>query len=287
MGWLGWRFQCAAGHRWRASAPSIFRGTWCPQCGGDQHDLLTGIRAYARAQGGECLETVTPTRSTGARMRCIKGHEWLQRLDVLYQGGWCPRCVGQEVTIADMQQLAGHLGGVCLSTRYTHSETRLRWACAAGHEFRLLPVQVRDGSWCKTCDWIAGTLGTALECARKRGGTLVGELGDVHSAPLQWCCAAGHTWLASAKVIAAGCWCPTCADTRLTIEEMQRVAQKNLGRCLSEVYVNTLTKLLWECQEGHQWWALPNNIRNLGRWCPTCSYREGWAKRRADAKDRR
>ena len=282
-----WRFQCAAGHRWQTKAAAIFRGDWCPRCTGDRHDLLAGLRALAAAHGGECLETATPTRSTGARMRCSKGHEWLAALSVLYLGSWCPPCARRKETIADMQQLAESLGGRCLSTRYTDPSRRLRWACAAGHEFLFRPFHVRRGSWCRTCDWIAGTLGDALECARKRGGTLAGEIGSVRHASLLWRCAAGHTWLAPARTISAGHWCPSCADTRLSIEEMRRVAQKNLGRCLSEVYVNTQTHLLWECQEGHQWWALPNNVRSLGRWCPTCRHRDAGAKRRADAKDRR
>lgn len=282
-----WRFRCAVGHRWQASAQAIFRGEWCPRCGPGKPDLLAGLRAFARARGGECLDTVTPSRRTGPRMRCSNGHEWLASFSALYQGSWCPRCAGRSVTITDMQQLAANLGGRCLSTKYTRSENRLRWACAAGHEFRLLPHQVREGSWCRICDFLTGTLGKALECARKKGGALVGKSESVRRTPLKWRCAAGHTWLAPAQRVAAGHWCPSCADTRLTIEEMQRVAQRNLGRCLSQVYVNTQTKLLWECQEGHQWWALPNNIRNLGRWCPTCGHREGGAKRRADAKDRR
>ena len=86
--------------------------------------------------------------------------------------------------------------------------------------------------------------------------------------------------------IAAGHWCATCADTRLTIEEMHRTAHKNLGHCLSTEYVNSQTKLLWECSERHQWWASPNNIR-MGKWCRICSQRAAWVQRRADAKDRK
>ena len=45
------------------------------------------------------------------------------------------------------------------------------------------------------------------------------------------------------------------------------------GRGLSLVgdYINTKTKTTFECDEGHQWEAEPNNILNHGSGCPHCS----------------
>ena len=59
-------------------------------------------------------------------------------------------------------------------------------------------------------------------------------------------------------------------NARLTIEIMQQHAEDNGGKCLSEKYKNSFTKLKWECKEGHQWMALPVNIRNNKTWCPYC-----------------
>lgn len=282
-----WSFECAAGHTWRSSLHEILGGGWCARCGENQGGGLADLRAFAQAWGGECLATRTPAGRGRVSMRCGNGHEWMAPVPSLRKGHWCPRCAGREATIADMQKLAGHLGGRCLSARYGGAEGSLRWVCAAGHEFRLKPRQVREGSWCRICDWMTGTLGEALERAREKGGALDGEIGTRRLDRLRWRYAAGHTWLATTKTIAAGHWCPTCADTRLSIEEMQLIASRNLGRCLSEVYVNASTKLLWQCQEGHQWWAMPMNIKNNGQWYPTCRRRDAWATRRADAKDRR
>ena len=60
---------------------------------------------------------------------------------------------------------------------------------------------------------------------------------------------------------------------KLTIEEMQGIASRRGGKCLSNKYKNNQSKLLWECSKGHQWEAIPTNIQK-GKWCPTC-YREG------------
>jgi len=57
---------------------------------------------------------------------------------------------------------------------------------------------------------------------------------------------------------------------RLTIELMQNLALEKHGRCLSDVYVNTKTKLTWECSKGHQWESVPGSILQ-GCWCPKCA----------------
>jgi len=57
---------------------------------------------------------------------------------------------------------------------------------------------------------------------------------------------------------------------KVTIEEMQRIAKKRRGKCLSDTYANAHRKLLWECAEGHQWAASPNSIKR-GTWCSRCT----------------
>jgi hypothetical protein len=56
---------------------------------------------------------------------------------------------------------------------------------------------------------------------------------------------------------------------KLTIEEMKTIAKKRGGKCLSEQYINTRTKVKWQCEKGHIWEALPNAIKR-GQWCPIC-----------------
>jgi hypothetical protein len=57
---------------------------------------------------------------------------------------------------------------------------------------------------------------------------------------------------------------------KLTIEQMQVLAKKRGGACLSTVYVNSNTPLRWRCAEGHEWEATPDGIKNNDTWCPTC-----------------
>jgi hypothetical protein len=50
---------------------------------------------------------------------------------------------------------------------------------------------------------------------------------------------------------------------------MQEIATKKGGKCISDEYVNSSTKLRWECGRGHIWDAAPSDIKR-GKWCPEC-----------------
>ena len=58
---------------------------------------------------------------------------------------------------------------------------------------------------------------------------------------------------------------------KYSLEGMHRLAKSKEGRCLSEEYINTKTKLIWECKKKHQWKAIPESIIRLGTWCPECA----------------
>lgn len=58
-------------------------------------------------------------------------------------------------------------------------------------------------------------------------------------------------------------------STKYTIFNMQKMAQAKNGKCLSTTYINTHTKLLWECNNGHTWYAAPSMVKN-NYWCIEC-----------------
>lgn len=110
------------------------------------------------------------------------------------------------------------------------------------------------------------------ELAAKKGGRCLSTTYVNNKTHLTWQCANGHTWLATPSNIQLVSWCPTCArDQRMyTLEEMQQIAAKHGGKCLSARYVNTRTKLFWQCAKGHTWKAEPHSIQR-GGWCPVCA----------------
>lgn len=107
--------------------------------------------------------------------------------------------------------------------------------------------------------------------AKQRGGRCVSKRYVNAASKLIWECNQKHRWEARPINIKQGQWCPTCASKRLSIESMQELAKSRGGKCLSKWYVNSSSKLTWECAHGHKWKAVPSSIKSQGTWCPYCS----------------
>jgi hypothetical protein len=119
--------------------------------------------------------------------------------------------------------------------------------------------------------WCPNKLEELQIVGMERGGKLISRkyLGIFEN--LEWECREGHRFKAAPNNVKnSGSWCPKCVGKGKNIEDMQAVAVARGGKCLSEGYVNSITPLLWECEEGHQWKARPNNVV-FGTWCPVCA----------------
>jgi len=57
---------------------------------------------------------------------------------------------------------------------------------------------------------------------------------------------------------------------RLTFDKLTEIAKERNGKILSTHYQNRISKLLWECINGHQWEATLANVV-IGKWCPKCA----------------
>ncbi len=178
----------------------------------------------------------------------------------------------RKLTIEEMQELAESKGGKCLSPVYVHIHDYLEWQCANGHRWKALPSSIRQGRWCARCvaDRRKNTLDEMRKLATAKSGRCLSMQYVNYQTPLEWECSAGHVWRARPNGIKQGSWCLECAGKIRTIEDMRHLAESRGGKCLSPQYINTYTKLEWECAEGHRWWAKPNSIQQ-GKWCPTCS----------------
>jgi hypothetical protein len=105
--------------------------------------------------------------------------------------------------------------------------------------------------------------------AEERGGKCLSN--KYSTFPLTWECAKGYIWDAKSCNIVHGTWCPIChGKKKITIEYIKEFAAHKGGDCISDIYINSTTKLSWKCSKGHTWDAKPANILYNNRWCPTC-----------------
>jgi len=285
-------WECGEGHRWERSPNSICNGKWCPICGQekasdkkrlsiDEMDTLAGLK------GGKCLSRKYVNTQTKLLWECADGHRWEALPLNVKRGSWCPFCAKKKAielrvskrlsSIEEMQRVAQERGGRCLSTKYVNALSKLDWECDKGHRWQAAPAFIKRGTWCPKCrkkmvaDKQRHTIEAMQKLAEKRKGRFLSLTYTNSNKPLLWECSKGHRWEAKPKKIAQGTWCPICAgNIKKTIEDMQLLAKKRGGGCLSANYKNSSSKLLWKCAEGHQWEAIASNIMR-GSWCPICA----------------
>jgi hypothetical protein len=105
--------------------------------------------------------------------------------------------------------------------------------------------------------------------AKGKGGKCLSTEYVNNKTKMKWKCKEGHQWEATPKsVLNSGSWCRHCL--LLGIKTCQDHAESKGGKCLSEEYVNSKTKMKWKCKEGHQWEATPDSVLSGGSWCPEC-----------------
>ncbi|NOZ48109.1 MAG: hypothetical protein GXO79_15230 [Chlorobi bacterium] len=109
--------------------------------------------------------------------------------------------------------------------------------------------------------------------AELKGGCCLSDTYKNQKIKLLWQCKNGHKWWAQPdSLIHQNSWCPVCAgNKKLTIEEMVELANKKGGKCLSQKYINSKSKLLWECKIGHRWFTSAFSIKVRNSWCPVCN----------------
>lgn len=233
---LLWR--CSQGHEWEAVANAVKSGKWCPYCAGKAKLTIQGMKELARRRGGRCLSTEYIDSHTKLSWRCKKRHEWDATPNNVKSGCWCPRCaattraVKQKRSIEDMREIAAQMGGRCLSRKYVNNHTKLRWRCAAGHEWTGIPLNVRKGEWCPKCgaaraaDKRRSSIEVMRALASGRGGECLSEKYVNSGKKLRWRCGEGHEWEATPRDVKAGSWCPECSHgmseraCRVTFERM-------------------------------------------------------------------
>ncbi len=125
------------------------------------------------------------------------------------------------------------------------------------------PVKVRD---------VNDTLRRLKNIASERNGKCLSANYKSIKQKLLWECEKGHRWRTTINsILYSGSWCPICAGNRkLSLIELQHLARKKGGMCLATHYVNSKTKLLWQCKHGHQWYATAFSIKTRESWCPVC-----------------
>ena len=240
-------------------------------------NLFSEANLEATKYGGVCLRAPDQqTHRSLCEWRCGYGHQWQSPLERVKEGFWCQVCIQgkHRYIVSDMQELALSLGGMFLSPGCLTVAKPHRWRCKDGHEWMSSIHQVKKRKWCKKCadNKQRDSIEMMRRVATERKGECLSSAYVDQKTKLCWQCEHGHEWEAQPANVKMGQWCPECARNklRLTLQDVQKFAEKQDGRCLAKEYHSNTEKILWECKKGHQWLAPTNNI-SMGSWCPDCA----------------
>jgi hypothetical protein len=285
-------WECTEGHKWRAKPNSIQQGTWCPTCSSGLGERICreffeqifkkpfpkSYPSWLKNERNNQMELDGYCKSLKIAFEHHGGQHYssdslfirnesdfdLRKSDDIHKRELCNK---HKVKLIEVPEIPRFLPvneikpflfkecakkGIEVPKNYEQIKIDLKraystpFAKEALHAFRKIAVQ--------------------------KGGRLISSKYVNNFTKLIWECANGHRWEAVPNSVQQGKWCAICSNRKkLSIEMMHQIAKERGGKCLSEIYINNHTKLLWECAKGHKWEAVPKEIKNRNSWCPVCA----------------
>ncbi len=248
-----------------------------------------------------------PWEPTGTSVKawwvCDSGHSWESTPYVRAVAG-CPYCSGLSTwsgqsdlgtkhpnLAAEWDKAAGanagdpdHVG--------PGSNRRINWVCDRGHRWMAtINNRARNGSGCPYCAGNRAIPGEtdlatvypklAAEWDRERNGDLTPDsIGARTTKRVWWLGACGHGWRAAIANRVKGTGCPYCSGKRalpgvtdLATLRPDLAAQWHSCNELrpEQVRPNAAMKVVWRCEDGHEWEAAVYTRSGAGQGCPYCS----------------
>jgi len=241
--------------------------------------------------------------------RCKEGHTWRTTLNIrVHQRTGCPVCPRHRVVeVTNGRNLAARYP-VLVGEWHTEKNVGLRpedirpnsnrkvwWQCNKGHEWKATVASRASGNGCPYC---YGRFATKINNFASKYPELLAEWDPEKNKGLNpsdftphvgkkvwWFCKKGHSWQATIYNRTKNkSGCPVCAQNasrRYSIEDIQAIAKKRGGKCLSEKYISSRKKLKFSCKDGHVWETRADSIVYTKKWCPYCARRKSNSKQLA------
>ena len=275
---LAW--QCQLGHVWEANPNNIKNGTWCPACSKGIGERVCRL----------IFEKIFQASFPSVFPDWLKSPVTQRKLEL---DGYC-----QALAIAFEYNGEQHYTDDTLYPQSQYDSIKILMCHTRGIRLFVIEGIDRVGNYDRIIDQIkmqSLAFGIVLptitsidindvyktnkselflqelrEISHSRNGRCLSTnyISSNHKLQFQ-CNVCDYIWEASPNAIKNGTWCPKCANKCVSIDEAITIAHYRNGKCLSTQYTDSLTKMQWECELGHQWQASYNQIQS-GGWCPKC-----------------
>ncbi len=279
-------WKCNAGHIWDALPSSVlYDSSWCMQCRNLNNSIrqlgkIEDLYLIAHENGGKCLSKKYLGVRHKVKWQCKMLHKWDARPADIKRGSWCPVCAQyssarkkRKYSLNNIKHLASLQGGICLSKKYSNTADKIQLKCKKNHTWNTTANALISGSWCNICSYKKRRTSVGKINSQLKNSDII-CLDVIHknkTTKAKWMCPQKHIWIADLSIIRRKGGCPICSKRKkYTIEDMNELAVKKGGKCLSKKYIRNSHHLQWECANNHKWNAIPRSIIK-GSWCPSCN----------------
>jgi hypothetical protein len=137
--------------------------------------------------------------------------------------------------------------------------------------------------WCRSCSVGKKELCDYEDIARKHNGEYI--LDDIprnNQTPAVdgWRCSKGHIFTTTYNSVRLGVWCMYCNETKVSPDDYKNLAKSKGGEFNGEIPQRTIhTCSGWICENGHEFEASYDKVRQRGSWCTICKADENDANR--------
>jgi len=270
-----------AGHDFKCNITNLLLGVWCTLCTGRSREAAEiKLREIISNRGGTLMSEYVNTK-THCIIKCAAGHLWpvIPQSIVGVMDTWCPYCNDCSLEQAKQRFYIKVLeNDWTIIGPYINSHTKVEIICKNGHHHFCIPRDVvhknrKCGKCANNCPIKA--MEKFYSVIAFRGGTVLGTYVNTYT-KVEIMCNNGHKFHTPPGAINYGDWCRACAG-HCPIEAFKRLQEivAKYGGLILEDYINTHTKIEFQCEKGHRWRACPMSITNSGTWCKTCRESHG------------
>ncbi len=283
-------FMCDKGHVWNTKITNIKYGnSWCPTCANRIKLNIDYFKNLAEIKGGKCLTDEYNNQQDKLKFVCANNHIWKSYAKHIRAGHWCPQCHiyrGEEIVRICLEYIFNSPFPKYKSDKLISSKNKRleldgyneQLGIAFEHDglqhygFNIFRVKNFEDGYKNI---ISNDLDKENIC-KKLGIKLIkvpaiGRLTKIED--LKY--VLKHRF----DILNIDIQVPNNIPNNIydkiskkSLDEINNIAIKRGGKCISDIYINNRTYMIFECNNGHQWKSTSSNIKS-GKWCKLCSYK--------------
>ena len=258
--------------------------TLCPHCSGNARKTIEFMHELAESRGGKCLSDEYINSRTHMEFQCSEGHQFLTVASDAIRGQWCPKCkvrINERIVKGyfdnifnsvfekcrpkwlknergNQMELDGYNKELGMAFEY-HGEQHYKITYYMNEE--QLKQRMKDDEWRRKVCMDNGIILIEIPywIERENIGKYIYSEYKKEKTKLS----------ISYKNINKINYKDFNIYDSKRLKVFQDYATMKGGKCLSQVYVDSITHLKMECAKGYVFAPLPHSLLR-GSWCPIC-----------------